>query len=488
MDKLNLQTQDLTQSAVVKIREHFPHCVTEIKDAQGGLKLAVDFDLLKQELSSDLVEGRQERYEINWPGKRAALLAATAPIFKTLRPARDESVAFDCTQNLFIEGDNLDALKLLRETYREKVKMIYIDPPYNTGKDFIYRDNFTSSRQDYAQNSGERDEEGYRFVSNFESNGRYHSDWLSMIYPRLKLAKELLRDDGVIFISIDDHEVHNLRKICDEIFGEENFVADFIRKTKSTTNDAKTGVNIQHENCICYAKNIAEISLLGGAKDTSKYKNPDNDPNGVWISDNPSAKSGSPDTGRFPVVNPYTGKIDYPPEGAYWRFSQKTMPKHIEYGTISFKKSHKEDERGFIYKRYLKDLKTQLRTFDTLGFVDNKFMNQVATKQASALDFTDYFSNPKPLEQLKRLVEVATSQDSIILDFFAGSATTAHAVMQMNRQDGGKRRFIMVQWPEKCDEKSEAFKAGYKNIAEIAKERIRRAGAKIAQSTIRGQK
>jgi len=488
MKKLKMHTPDLTASNIAKIAALFPHCVVEVHNEAGQTTRRIDFELLKQELCAEVIEGTQERYQLTWPGKREALVAANTPIAKSLRPIVEESVNFDTTQNLFIEGDNLDALKLLQESYLGKVKMIYIDPPYNTGKDFIYRDNFSETVQSHLERSGQVNEEG-RLVANKDSNGRFHSDWLSMMLPRLKLARNLLRDDGVIFISIDDNEVHNLRKICDEIFGESNFVADFIRKTKSTTNDAKTGVNIQHENCICYAKNIAGISLLGGKKNTKNYKNPDNDPNGAWMSGDPSAKSGSPDTGYFPVVNPHTGKIDYPPKGRYWIFSENTMPKHIEYGTICFKKKHKKNERGFIYKRYLKDLKSQLRTSDSLGFVDNKFMNQVATKEASELDFTDYFSNPKPLGQITQLVEVATSQDSIILDFFAGSATTAHAVMQLNKEDGGKRRFILVQLPEECDEKSAAYKAGYATIAEIAKERIRRAGTKIAnqQSTINNQ-
>jgi len=467
------------------IKQFFPSCITETLDKDGNIVEAIDFEKLKDELSENIADQTDERYQLTWPGKREVNLKLRRKSEKTLRPLPKESINFNDTKNLFIEGDNLEALKLLQETYLNKIKLIYIDPPYNTGKDFIYKDRFAQDKDEYLEESGFVDEEGNYLVENRETNGRYHSDWLSMMYPRLKIARNLLKEDGVIFISIDDHEVHNLRKICDEIFGSGNFVADFIRKTKSTTNDAKTGVNIQHENCICYAKNKDNILLLGGKKDTKLYKNPDNDPNGAWTSDNPSAKTGKTETGWFPVTNPHTGKIDYPPVGRFWLFSKNTMQKHIDYGTICFKKKHKDNERGFIYKRYLKDLKTQQKTFDTLGFVSNEFMNQVATKEAIGLGFVEYFNNPKPLSQIQQIVNVATKPDSktpdLILDFFAGSGTTAHAVMQQNAEDRGNRRFILVQLDEKCNEKSEAYKAGYQNIAQISRERIKRAATQIKE-------
>lgn len=378
--------------------------------------------------------------------------------------------------------------------------MIYIDPPYNTkNENFIYPDNF---REDYKKILIETgllsfDKEGQEIPSEtlkFFRNiigTRSHTGWLSFMLPRLKLARDLLREDGVIFISIDDNEQANLKLLCDEIFGEENFVGDFIRKTKSTTNDAKIGVNIQHENCLCFAKDKNNICLLGGEKDLSKYKNPDNDPNGAWVIADPSAKSGNPQTGYFAVKNPYTGKEDYPPVGMFWRFSQNTIQRHIDEGRICFKKEHKENERGFIYKRYLKDLKTNLRTFDSLEFVSNEYMNQVATKEAISLEIVDVFSYPKPQTLLKRIIEVSTQKDDIVMDFFAGSGTTAQAVMELNAEDGGNREFILVQIDQKINE--DKNKTAYdfcKNelgsqapvISDITIERINRAGEKIKET------
>ncbi len=357
--------------------------------------------------------------------------------------------------------------------------MIYIDPPYNTGKDFVYKDNEYQGLKIYKEITGQTNKEGIKLTTNTDSDGRYHSKWLSMMYPRLKLARNLLTDDGVIFISIDDNEQANLKKICDEIFGEENFIADFIRKTKSTTNDAKTGINYQHEFLICYSKNFQYVNLLGGEKNLENYSNPDSDPKGDWISDNPSAKSGSMENNYFSIKNPYTGKEDYPPVGNYWRFSKNTIQRYIDEGYIVFKKEHKANERGFIFKRYKNELKTLKQTFDSLFFVDNLFMNQKATKELLELKLAEYFLYPKGVEFLKKILLHSTEKEDIILDFFSGSATTAHSVMQLNAKDGGNRKYIMVQLPELCDESSEAYKAGYKNICEIGKERIRRAGEKI---------
>ena len=479
MEKMKLHSPDLTQANIEKIRDLFPDCLTEARDEEtGALRLAVDFDQLRQELSDRIVEGPRERYQLDWPGKRQAKQIANAPIAKTLRPCREESVNFDDTKNLFIEGDNLDALKLLQETYLGKVKLIYIDPPYNTGSDFIYKDNFAQNTAEFLVRSDQKDEDGNRLFANTDSNGRFHSDWLSFIYPRLKLAKNLLSDDGAIFISMDEHEVHNLGKICDEIFGRGNFVGELIRKTKSTTNDAGSGFNIQHETCLIYAKSKDALLLAGDEKDFSAYKNPDNDPKGNWSAADPSARTGNT---RFPIENPHTGQIDYPPEGRCWGFSESRYHEYVGSGKIKFKEERKPNERGFIFKRYLSEVKSDRHTVNSLFSAGNSCMNQVATKEAIALFDEGVLEYPKPRAFIEKIVKYATSDDDLILDFFAGSSTTAHAVMHLNAEDGGNRRFIMVQIPEECDSKSKAAQAGYATIAEFSKERIRRAGAKILE-------
>ena len=478
IDKVKLESCNIADENFEKLASLFPNVVTETI-IDGQLVRAIDKDKLMQEINAHILSENEERYNFTWPDKRKSVVLANAPTRNTLRACKEESKDFDNTENLYIEGDNLEVLKLLRNTYMGKVKMIYIDPPYNTGKDFVYQDNFYINKEEYKEMSGQFDKEGNRLFENTEANGRFHTDWLNMMYPRLKMARDLLTDDGAIFISIDENEVSNLRKICDEIFGGGNFVADFIRKTKSTTNDAKTGINYQHEMLLCFTKNKNNINLLGGSKDLSNYQNPDNDPNGAWINDNPSAKSGSYETGYFPIKNPYTNKEDYPPEGRFWAFSKNTLQQHINNGRICFKKEYKDNERGFIYKRYLKDLQTTLETFDSLKFTDNKFMNQVATKELKDLELVEYFPYPKGCNFLKEIIIHGSDKNSLILDFFSGSATTAHAVMQLNAEDGGNRKYIMVQWPEKTPENSEARKAGYSTICEIGKERIRRAGEKI---------
>lgn len=399
---------------------------------------------------------------------------------KTLRPCIEESKDWDNTENLYIEGDNLEVLKLLQNSYFNKVKMIYIDPPYNTGNDFIYVDDFAQNIDEYEEAKGSFDEEGNRLFKNTDTNGRFHSDWCSMIYPRLVLARNLLADDGVIFISIDDNEQANLKKICNEIFGEKNFIGEIIRKTKSITNDIKNGLNIQHEALLVYAKYINLLKLIGNEKKLEGYKNPDNDPNGEWCSGDPSAKSGGEGT-YFEIKNLYTGKSDFPPKGRYWAFSRKTFDEYIKKGKILFKKVYKANERGFIFKRYKNELKDRYNPLNSLFAIENKYMNQIGTKELNLLFKEIDFIYPKPVNFIKLLITSLNDKSSIILDFFSGSATTAHAVMQLNAEDGGKRKFIMVQLPEKTDEKSEAFKAGYKNICEIGKERIRRAGEKIKE-------
>ena len=472
-NKMKQQINNVVNDNLEALKQLFPSAV---KDGQ------VDFEALKEELG-EFEEVKDEKYEFRWAGKQNAKKAAQTDVGnRTLKYIPEDSKDADTTQNLYIEGDNLEVLKLLRQNYYGAIKMIYIDPPYNTGNDFIYDDKFSMSKKESDKLEGIVSEDGERLQKNpKEGNSKYHTNWLNMMYPRLKVARDLLTDDGVIFISIDDNEQANLKKICDEIFGEGNFVADFIRKTKSTTNDAKIGLNYQHEVLYCYSKNRNMINLLGGKKNLDRYTNPDNDPNGDWVSDNPSAKSGNMENNYFSIKNPNTGKKDYPPLGMFWRFSKNTIQRHINNGTICFKKEHKENERGFIYKRYKKNLKTTKKTMDSLLFIENLYMNQAATKELLGIGLVEYFSYPKGIEFIKRMIEHSSESEDIILDFFSGSATTAHAVMKLNSEDNGNRKFIMVQLPEKTDEKSEAFKAGYKNICEIGKERIRRAGEKIKE-------
>ncbi|MBS5823678.1 MAG: site-specific DNA-methyltransferase [Clostridium argentinense] len=457
---------------IKKLESLFPEIV---KDGQ------VDFEALKQELGQ-FEEVGKEKYELTWPGKtQAKQLANTDIVGKTLKYVPEDSKNPETTENLYIEGDNLEVLKLLRNSYYGKVKMIYIDPPYNTGNDFVYKDNFAMEVTENEKIEGNIDEEGNRLIKNQEGSGRFHSNWLNMMYPRLKIAKDLLKEDGVIFISIDDNEVENLKKVCNEIFNEKNFVGEIIRKTKSMTADNGNGFNLQHENLMIYAKNKMNVYLLGKEKEFENYSNPDNDPNGDWCSGDPSAKSGG-DTTYFPIVNPYTNKVDYPPKGRYWAFSQSTLKNYIERGKIKFKKDYKENERGFIFKRYKNEAMNPYNPVNSLFAIENEFMNQNATTELKELFAESIFSYPKPIAYLYELIKCSANDDSdIILDFFAGSGTTAHAVIQLNAEDGGNRKFIMVQIPEPCDEKSEAYKAGYKNICEIGKERIRRAGEKIKE-------
>ena len=492
MDRLDLKTPDFTDQNITKLAALFPNCVTESKDENGVLQRAIDFDLLKQELSKHIVEGAKERYRLEWPGKREALLTANTPIDKTLRPTREESVDFDTTKNLYIEGDNLEALKLLQEAYLGKVKMIYIDPPYNTGKDFVYKDNFTRGRDEELQESGQVDEEGNRLVQNLESNGRFHSDWLSMMYPRLRLARNLLKDDGVIFISIDDNEVHNLRKICDEVFGEGNFVGTIIRKTKLTSNKG-TFLSSSHEYILVYSRDINKTNKFNDTEAQEsesytklfKYEDERGKYNEVslYMPSLPNAEQ-RPNS-RYDITCP-DGSIVYPPNNKIFRWKKDTFLKNLNEGRIVFKRTKTSplvDEHGNkakwnIYtKLYLHERKESGLLPSSL--ID-KYPNSEASKELIKLKIPFDFSKPRKLLQyLMKIMQ--TSGNDIILDLFSGSATTAHAVMQLNAEDGGNRRFIMVQLPEKTDEKSEAYKAGCKTIAEIGKERIRRAGKKIKE-------
>ncbi|MCI2168326.1 MAG: site-specific DNA-methyltransferase, partial [Prevotella sp.] len=431
-------------------------------------------------LSKDIVEGPEERYLFTWPDKRNAIRIASTPTTDTLRPCRKESIDFDNTHNLYIEGDNLEVMKLLREDYLGKVKMIYIDPPYNTGNDFVYQDNFTQDAQDYKDHSGQEDEEGNHLVSNPESNGRFHTDWLNMIYPRLKVAKDLLTEDGVIFISIDDHEQKNLKNVCDEVFGESNFIAQVVWERAYAPINLMKHFSTCHDYILCYAKNI-ELAVCNGIPRTDetneRYSNPDKDPRGVWkasdLSVGPAIQSNI-----YPITTP-SGRVVVPPAGRSWRLSQTAFQERLQDNRIWFGSN---GDNVPSMKRFLSELRKTGITPMTIWKYSEVGHSQDATqKLAQLFDGKKYFDYPKPVGLIKRCIELYSQKDSIILDFFSGSATTAHAVMQLNAEDGGYRKFIMVQLPEPTDEKSEAYKAGYKNICEIGKERIRRAGQKIVE-------
>ena len=496
MEHLNMQSMDKVAANVAKIRELFPNCVTERINNEGQLEHAIDFDMLKQELSDHVVDGLQERYQFTWPDKRKAILAANAPINKTLRPCREESVDFDNTENLYIEGDNLEVLKLLQETYLGKVKMIYIDPPYNTGNDFVYGDDFKQSLDEYIENSGQLDDAGNRLVANTESNGRFHTDWLNMIYPRLKVAKDLLSEDGVIFISIDDNEVKNMISVCNEIFGEENLVATIPWQSRaSIQNDTDFSVN--HEYIVVYAKvrrqanrRLKESNYKEWMKkdsfvckplpvDKSRFSNPDNDPRGAWKADPFDAPNVRPNL-TYEITNPNTGEKHLPPRGRHWRtdihkFASALADNRIIFGVNGL--GRPQLKVFYEEKKIFGSIDNSWFSADRIGTTTN------GTQEVMVMfDNIKLFDTPKPTTLLNKLLYLSNlEKDSLILDFFSGSATTAHAVMQLNAEDGGKRKFIMVQLPEVCAENSEAYKAGYKNICEIGKERIRRAGKKIKE-------
>ena len=474
MNKLDMKTVSVAQGNIEKIRQLFPDAVTEVKK-DGKTELAIDFDVLKQELSESLIDEGKERYQMTWPGKRQAVVLANTSTTDTLRPCKEESVDFDNTKNLYIEGDNLKVLKLLRETYLGKVKMIYIDPPYNTGNDFVYEDDFTIKSDEWGEKSGDYDEEGNRLVKNVESNGRFHTDWLNMIYPRLRLARDLLTDDGVIFISIDDNEQANLKKICDEVFGESNFISNLIWKSKSGGANDSRYFAVDHEYILAYAKSSEKFILKVDKEATVTTSYNRRDEFGEFALDRLDKQSiRYSESLDYEIIGP-DGKSYYPKHkdpkhpNATWRWSKETVAQN--YDKLVF-------ENGCVYtKNYKKDgaIARSLLLEDRFG------RTRTGKTDCYSLFNKDLFSNPKPYKLVRYLAMIASDNDSIILDFFSGSATTAHAVMQLNAKDGGKRKFIMVQLPEKCDEKSEAYKAGYKNICEIGKERIRRAGTKIVE-------
>ena len=498
MEKLKLHSPDFTQENIAKLAELFPNCVTETRADDGSLSKAIDFDQLRQELSTSVVEGPQERYQLSWPGKREALLTANAPIAKTLRPCREESVDFDTTQNLFIEGDNLDALKLLQETYLNKVKMIYIDPPYNTGNDFIYEDDFAEDSEAYFKRSNQKDETGNRLIANTDSNGRFHSDWLSMMYSRLKLARNLLRDDGVLFISIDDGESDNLKKIGTEIFGEMNFIGTF--SVVSTPNARDYGhIGKMHEYVHFFSKKneSAITNQLMVAEKTFRFSDIKGGFNvhPLYNSNEAFTSENRPNL-YFPIylhpekiIDECFFEIDfiktpgaieiYPPKSEknsvqfVWRWGKPKCADNFNEEIIGYK----TDTGVFRIVQKMRHTTKLIRSIQD----SNTVTSRRGTAEVEAILGGKIASFPKPLELIKTFVEVGSSDDNIVLDFFSGSATTAHAVMALNAEDGGKRKFIMVQLPEPCDEESEAFKAGYKTIAEIGKERIRRAGKKIKE-------
>ena len=481
MEKLNMQTTDVVDENIKRIGEMFPNCLTEVKDENGRPQTAIDFDQLRQELSKDIVEGPEERYQFTWPDKRNAIRLANTPTTDTLRPCREESVDFDNTQNLYIEGDNLQVLKLLRENYLGKVKMIYIDPPYNTGNDFVYNDNFDQDKQEYVHNSGQYDEQGNQLVTNTESNGRFHTDWLNMIYPRLKVAKDLLSENGVIFISMDDNEIKNLKNICDEIFGEDNFIAQVVWERAYSPVNLKKHFSESHDYLLCYAKQF-NYALCNGLPKTAealdRYKNPDNDPRGPW-------KSADATVG--PVVNeklyPVTlpsGRVVYPSSGRCWLYTKNRFQEMVDDNRVWF---GSDGNSVPAIKKFASEVRQTMTPMTIWKYTEVGHSQEAAQNLKRLFGNHDYFDYPKPVELIKRCITLYSSSDSIILDFFSGSATTAHAVMQLNAEDGGNRKFIMAQLPEATDEKSEAYKAGYKNICEIGKERIRRAGKKIKEES-----
>lgn len=499
MDKLKMHTPNKADENFKKLAELFPNAVTETIDENGEVVRAIDKDVLMQEISCTVVDGKEERYQFTWPDKKKSVLLANAPINKTLRPCREESVDFDTTENLYIEGDNLEVLKLLQETYLGKIKMIYIDPPYNTGNDFVYEDDFAQNTDEYLTNSGQFDEDGNRLVKNLDSNGRFHTDWLNMIYPRLKLAKDLLSDDGIMLISIDDNEIDNLTRCCSEIFGESNLIATFVVASNSAKNNSKF-VSITHEYLLCVAKNKEETpagwavaktnsdsfikvsqQLLKSGKSMDeihsellalvkypKYYEFDHytyvDERGPFRASDLTAPGSK---AKYNVIHPITKK-PCKTGSRGWAYSESEMQKLIDNDYILFGSTETVMPQ---LKNYLFDNEKSLPK--SVLFFDSQSSTKWMKAQGFGFDF------PKAIDYIKFVVSMYPQTEYEILDFFSGSATTAHAIMQLNAEDGGHRKFIMVQLPEKCDEKSEAYKAGYKNICEIGKERIRRAGKKI---------
>ena len=471
MEKLNGTSMDLIQENVKKLKEIFPEIFIEGR---------IDFDLLRQICHGGGVqdlENSKERYSLTWNGKSEARQIAQEVSTGTLRPAKEESKNWDNTENIYIEGDNLEVLKLLQKSYHGKIKMIYIDPPYNTGKDFVYKDNEYQGLKIYKEITGQTNKEGIKLTTNTDSDGRYHSKWLSMMYPRLKLARNLLTDDGVIFISIDDNEQANLKKLCDEIFGEENFVAQIVWERAYAPVNLKKHFSESHDYIVCYGKNI-NLSINNGLKRSeeadNRYLNPDNDPRGVWQSDNFSVGP-AVESNIYKIISP-SGRENYPPNGRSWRVSEEKFKEMLLDNRVWFG----EDGNGVPrQKRFLSEVKNSITPMTIWKYTEVGHSQDATKKLKELFDEVHVFDYSKTVELIKRCIELYTIQGDIILDFFSGSATTAHSIMQLNAEDGGNRKYIMVQLPELCDKDSEAYKVGYKNICEIGKERIRRAGEKI---------
>lgn len=481
MKKLRMKSLDAVEGNVAKIAALFPQCVTERLNKDGKPEFAIDFDKLRAELSTDVIDSGEERYQFTWPDKRAASRLANTPTDKTLRPDIESSVDFWNTQNLYIEGDNLEVLKILRENYLGKVKMIYIDPPYNTGNDFVYNDDFAQGKDDFEATSGLFDEDGNQVLDpmqrNTESNGRFHTDWLNMIYPRLKVARDLLAEDGVIFISIDDGEAENLKKVATEIFGQNNFISQVVWERAFAPINLKKHFSVSHDYILCIAKNI-ELLICNGLPRTdetnSRYSNPDNDPRGVWQSDNSTV--GPVVSEKVYELKSPSGKVFLPPNGRCWLYTKDRFQEMIEDNRIWFGENGGNMPR---VKRFLSEVKSGLTPMSIWKHEEVGHSQDASQKLKKLFNGKAYFDYPKPVGLIERCIQLYTSKDSIILDFFSGSATTAHAVMKLNAEDGGHRKFIMVQLPEVTDEKSEARKAGYETICQIGEERIRRAGARI---------
>ena len=471
MEKLDGTSMNLVQENAKKLKEIFPEIFAEDK---------IDFDLLEQICCGgglQKLEDSKERYSLTWNGKARARQIAQEVSTGTLRPAKEESKNWDNTENIYIEGDNLEVLKLLQKSYHGKIKMIYIDPPYNTGKDFVYKDNEYQGLKIYKEITGQTNKEGIKLTTNTDSDGRYHSKWLSMMYPRLKLARNLLTDDGVIFISIDDNEQANLKKLCDEIFGEENFVAQIVWERAYAPVNLKKHFSESHDYIICYSKNI-NLSINNGLKRSeeadNRYSNPDNDPRGIW-------KSGDLSVGPaikekvYEIITPSGRKI-LPPNGYCWRLDKEKFKEYVKENRIWF---GRDGNNVPSIKRFLSEVKQNVTPMTIWKYTEVGHSQDATKKLKELFHEVHVFDYSKTVELIKRCIELYTVQDDIVLDFFSGSATTAHSVMQLNAEDGGNRKYIMVQLPELCDESSEAYKAGYKNICEIGKERIRRAGEKI---------
>ena len=463
MEKLEIRSLTNTETFKKYLQEVFPEVFNEGK---------INFELLKALVDEEYKSN--EQYTFNWNGKIESIKIARSPSVVTLRPDKITSKNWENTNNLYIEGDNLEVLKILEKTYFGKINTIYIDPPYNTGSDFVYKDDFSNTIQNFL------DQTNQLFRKNPETNGRFHTDWLNLMFPRLIVAKKLLKEDGVMFISIDENEYENLLKITKEIFGEINYIGTIIWKNRTTPNDAGVNFGVVHEYIVIVSKDRSKIKFRGLDKDLSNYNNNDNDPNGPWIKDNPSAASGNPLKDRFEIINPFTGQVYLPPKGRYWAFSQKRVQEWFESGKLVFPRT---ENTSFTLKKYLNELRSESKPFPSI--IEGILTSQ-GTKELKDIfyEINDSFKYPKSTELIIKLLEQVSQPNDIILDFFSGSSTTAHAVMQLNAEDGGNRKFIMVQLPERTEETSEAFKAGFNNICEIGKERIRRAGEKIKNELI----